>query len=104
MDESLLKTVANLASSNVLLLGDYMLDSYVYGDALRISPEAPVPVLKVVRKEFSCGGAASVAANIAALGAKAICVGVVGDDINAKRLLDLLSFLQKPGPRIAARR
>jgi hypothetical protein len=48
MYRKLLKTVTNLGSPRVLLVGDFMLDSYIYGDALRISPEAPVQVLKVV--------------------------------------------------------
>ena len=91
MSDRLLKTVSNLGSPKVLLLGDFMLDSYVYGDALRISPEAPVPVLKVINREFSCGGAGSVAVNLAGLGAEAICLGLIGDDANGKRLTDLLT-------------
>jgi len=67
-----------------------MLDSYVYGDALRISPEAPVPVLKVVKREHRCGGASSVAADIMALGGNVVCLGVVGDDQNGKVLVDIL--------------
>ena len=51
MYEKLLKTVSNLGTPKVLLVGDFMLDVYTYGDALRISPEAPVPVLKVRRTE-----------------------------------------------------
>lgn len=84
MYEKLLKTVTNLGSSNILLVGDFMLDSYVYGDAFRISPEAPVPVLKVVGREYNCGGAASVAADIAAMEAVPICIGIVGDDANGQ--------------------
>ena len=91
MHRELLKSVTNLGSPNVLLVGDFILDSYVFGDALRISPEAPVPVLKVVKREHSCGGAASVAADLAALGAKAVCVGVIGQDDNGKILSDLLT-------------
>ena len=63
MYENLLKTVTNLGSPKVLVVGDFMLDVYIYGDALRISPEAPVPVLKVARTEYRCGGAGSVATN-----------------------------------------
>ena len=84
--EKLLKTITGLGSPKVLLVGDFMLDVYTYGDALRISPEAPVPVLRVRRTERSCGGAASVAADLAALGAKPVCVGVVGDDANGQSL------------------
>jgi len=86
MYEKLLKTVTNLGSPKVLLIGDFMLDVYTYGDALRISPEAPVPVLKVCRTEYSCGGAGSVAADLAALGAMPVCLGIVGDDRNGEML------------------
>lgn len=79
----------------ILVVGDYMLDRYLYGDAERISPEAPVPVLKVVREEDALGGAGSMAADAAALGAEVHCVGVVGDDSDADHLADLL---KKAGP------
>ena len=86
MYEKLLKTVTNLGSPKVLVVGDFMLDVYTYGDALRISPEAPVPVLKVTRTEYSCGGAGSVAADLAVLGAIPICLGVTGQDRNSEIL------------------
>jgi len=70
----------SLGSPKVLVLGDFMLDVYIYGDAVKISHEAPVPVLKISETEHRCGGAGSVAANLAALGAKAYCLGVIGDD------------------------
>jgi len=91
MYENLLKTVMNLGSPKVLVVGDFMLDVYVYGDALRISPEAPVPVLKVAKTEYRCGGAGSVANNLAALGATAYCLGVIGDDGNSQILKDKLA-------------
>jgi D-beta-D-heptose 7-phosphate kinase/D-beta-D-heptose 1-phosphate adenosyltransferase len=91
MQEELLKTVSNLGSPRVLLIGDFMLDAYIYGDAMRISPEAPVPVLKVVSREYNCGGAGSVAVNLAALGAKPLCIGVIGDDENGRLLTELLN-------------
>ncbi len=91
MYEKLLKTVTNLGSPKVLVVGDFMLDVYIYGDALRISPEAPVPVLKVCRTEYSCGGAGSVAANLAVLGAVPICLGVIGNDQNGKILREKLA-------------
>jgi len=94
MYEQLLKTVTNLGSPKILLVGDFMLDVYVYGDALRISPEAPVPVLKVKNTEYSCGGAGSVATDLAALGAQAVCLGIIGKDENAEILKQLL---QKAG-------
>ncbi len=86
----LLKKVTNLGSPAVLLAGDFMLDSYLYGDALRISPEAPVQVLKVMDRQYCAGGAASVAADIIALGGRCICVGVSGEDAEGRRLLGLL--------------
>lgn len=90
MHEKLLKTVTNLGSPKVLLVGDFMLDTNIYGDALRISPEAPVPVLRVTKTEHSCGGAGSVAVDLAALGAKAYCLGLIGDDANGEILKRLL--------------
>ena len=64
----------------VLVLGDVMLDRYVSGEVSRISPEAPIPVLRVTAARASLGGAANVAHNVAALGARAILVGVIGAD------------------------
>ena len=90
MYDKLLKTVTNLGSPKVLVVGDFMLDIYIYGDALRISPEAPVPVLKVHRTECSCGGAGAVAKDLAALGAVPYCLGVVGKDQNGSKLKELL--------------
>jgi D-beta-D-heptose 7-phosphate kinase/D-beta-D-heptose 1-phosphate adenosyltransferase len=86
MYENLLKTVTNLGSPKVLVVGDFMLDVYIFGDAIRISPEAPVPVLKVTKNEYRCGGAGSVAADIAALGGRPYCLGVIGDDQNSEIL------------------
>lgn len=91
MYEKLLKTVTTLGSPKILVVGDFILDSYIYGDALQISPEAPVPVLKVINKEYNCGGAGFVAAAIAALGAAPICIGIIGDDANGKSLCNLLT-------------
>ncbi len=91
MYENLLKTVTNLGSPKVLVVGDFMLDVYIYGDAMRISPEAPVPVLKVTKNEYRCGGAGSVAADLAALGARPFCLGVIGDDQNSEILKQKLT-------------
>jgi len=86
MYEKLLKILKNLGSPEVLVVGDFMLDVYVYGDAEKISPEAPVPVLKISETEYRCGGAGSVAANLTALGAKACCLGIIGDDRDSEIL------------------
>lgn len=69
-----------IARSRVLVVGDVMLDRYWFGEVDRISPEAPVPVVRVARREDRLGGAANVARNIAALGAHATLVGIVGAD------------------------
>ncbi len=74
----------------VLIVGDVMLDRYWFGSVDRISPEAPVPVLAVSKKESRAGGAANVANNIAALGAKAQLLSVVGDDDTAHELETLV--------------
>ncbi|MFN3352083.1 MAG: D-glycero-beta-D-manno-heptose-7-phosphate kinase [Brevundimonas sp.] len=70
----------------ILVLGDVMLDGYVIGDVRRISPEAPVPVLRHSQDRESAGGAANVALNIVSLGGKATLVGLVGDDAEGRRL------------------
>ena len=90
MYENLLRTVMNLGSPEVLVVGDFILDVYVYGDAVKISPEAPVPVLKVAETEYRCGGAASVAANLATLGARVHGLGLIGNDQNGEILKEKL--------------
>ena len=90
MYENLLKILTNLGSPKILVVGDFMLDVYIYGDAVKISSEAPVPVLKITKTEHRCGGASSVAANIAALGAKAHCLGIMGDDRDSEILREKL--------------
>ena len=72
--------------ARVLVLGDVMLDRFVYGTVERISPEAPIPVVSVERFSDMPGGAANVARNIAALGARAVLLGVVGADAAAEDL------------------
>ncbi len=91
MYENILRTVMNLGSPEVLVVGDFILDIYLYGDAMKISPEAPVPVLKVAEMEYRCGGAGSVAANLATLGAKVHCLGLIGDDRNGEFLKEKLT-------------
>src|ERR1044071_9729884 len=70
----------------VLVLGDVMLDEFVWGDVTRISPEAPVPVVDVRRESIHMGGAANVLANVTSLGAQACVIGVVGNDAAGNRL------------------
>ncbi|HEU4509966.1 MAG TPA: D-glycero-beta-D-manno-heptose-7-phosphate kinase [Pyrinomonadaceae bacterium] len=70
----------------VVVLGDVMLDEFVWGDVTRISPEAPVPVVDVLRESVHLGGAANVLANLVALGARGSVIGVVGSDRAGERL------------------
>ena len=77
----------------VVVLGDVMLDEFVWGDVTRISPEAPVPVVDVRRESIHLGGAANVLANLISLGARGTIIGVIGDDAGGKRLSDNLNSL-----------
>ncbi|MCX6297270.1 MAG: bifunctional ADP-heptose synthase [Bacteroidetes bacterium] len=75
---------------NVLIIGDVMIDAYMWGNVNRISPEAPVPVVAINKKENRLGGAANVALNIQAMGANPILCSVIGDDDGAKTFFELL--------------
>ena len=90
MDE---RVVARFAGKKILVVGDVILDRYVKGSVDRISPEAPVPVVRIRGEEHRPGGAANVAANLAALGAAARLVSVVGEDAGAARLASLVRSL-----------
>lgn len=94
MLERLLSLLNTISTPKVLLIGDFMLDNYLYGNTERISPEAPVMVLNVTEREERPGGAGSVAVNLAALGAEVSCLGVVGNDSNGVRLREMLSELK----------
>jgi rfaE bifunctional protein kinase chain/domain len=83
--------LADLSAARLLIVGDVMLDRYWFGDVARISPEAPVPVVKVVRSEERPGGAANVARNVAALGASVVLLSVVGEDEAGQSLQRLLT-------------
>jgi len=74
------------SSKRIVVLGDLMLDEFIWGRVSRISPEAPVPVVEVHRQSQALGGAGNVVSNLKALGAAAVPVGVVGDDDHAARL------------------
>ena len=90
MDETLLKAITAMGSPKVLLVGDFMLDVCIFANAVKISPHAPTPVLKVVDRQYSCGGAGFVAADIAALGGQAACIGIIGEDDNGEILKKML--------------
>ena len=87
------------SSLNVLVIGDVMVDAYVWGAVSRISPEAPVPVMRIDREEQRLGGAANVARNIQSLGAKPLLVSVIGDDVNGRNFEQILQSrgLEKEG-------
>jgi len=78
--------VSEIATRHIVVLGDVMLDEFIWGDVTRVSPEAPVPVVDIRRESTHLGGAANVLANILALGAKASVIGVVGDDSAGERI------------------
>ena len=84
----------SLHNKRVLIVGDVMLDQYLFGDASRISPEAPVPVIQVEREQYYLGGAGNVARNVAALGGRASLIGIAGDD-DAGHILE--NALQQEG-------
>ena len=76
-----------------MIIGDIIVDEYIWGDVNRISPEAPVPVFEISAEKTGCGGAANVAQNIASLGGKAELVGVIGKDRDGEKLLQMLTSM-----------
>ncbi len=90
LKNKLIAHIDKFKESKILVVGDIILDEYLWGMANRRSPEAPVPVLQVKRKTYLLGGAANVANNIAAMGAKAILAGVIGEDPYSSVVLDML--------------
>ncbi len=87
----LLKYISKFKNSKILVLGDIMLDEFIWGNVSRISPEAPVPVVWVKSESFMPGGASNVANNLHALGGKACLCGVIGPDTRGKLLTEELS-------------
>jgi D-beta-D-heptose 7-phosphate kinase/D-beta-D-heptose 1-phosphate adenosyltransferase len=94
------KGLSRLGDAVVLCVGDLMLDTYVYGEVARISPEAPAPVIAVAREESAIGGAGNVARNVAGLGARCIFVGIVGDDASGRALADAFAREQRIVPHL----
>ena len=88
--EELLRIFDSFNTKRVLIIGDVMVDSYIWGKVDRISPEAPVPVVAVQRKENRLGGAANVALNVKALGANSVLAAVIGNDLEGETFLKLL--------------
>jgi rfaE bifunctional protein kinase chain/domain len=85
---SALSTLDRFAGRRLLVLGDLMLDEFIWGEVRRISPEAPVPVVEVRRESQHLGGAGNVVSNLLALGARATIIGVIGADAAGERLRD----------------
>lgn len=79
-----------MLAPNILVIGDLMIDNYVWGSVERISPEAPVQILKITKEENKLGGACNVALNLISLGAKAHICGIIGDDVDGNMLVSML--------------
>jgi D-beta-D-heptose 7-phosphate kinase/D-beta-D-heptose 1-phosphate adenosyltransferase len=86
----ILELISLFKKQTILVVGDTMIDNFIWGKVKRISPEAPVPVLEVTKETKALGGAANVANNIVALGGKAFIVSTIGEDINGKSLANML--------------
>jgi D-beta-D-heptose 7-phosphate kinase/D-beta-D-heptose 1-phosphate adenosyltransferase len=84
------RLIDGFSGKRILVLGDLMLDEFIWGKVRRISPEAPVPVVEVANETYLLGGAGNVARNICALGGTAIPIGVIGKDRAAERVIELL--------------
>jgi len=84
------KIMRGFKDKNILVIGDIILDHYIWGRVNRISPEAPVPVVEVTRESFLLGGAANVAHNIVSLGGRASVIGINGQDIAGEALMNIL--------------
>ncbi|MDR2457179.1 MAG: PfkB family carbohydrate kinase, partial [Clostridiales Family XIII bacterium] len=87
----LLKLIALFKKQTILVIGDTMIDKFIWGKVKRISPEAPVPVVEVSKETEVLGAAANVASNITALGAKAFIVSATGEDTTGNALIEMLS-------------
>jgi D-beta-D-heptose 7-phosphate kinase/D-beta-D-heptose 1-phosphate adenosyltransferase len=90
-EQTKIPLLRSFPAKKILIIGDVMLDEYVWGEVNRISPEAPVPVVNVQRRSSVCGGAANVAANVASLKGQAFLASVAGDDGQGRRLREILA-------------
>ncbi|MDA1261017.1 MAG: D-glycero-beta-D-manno-heptose-7-phosphate kinase, partial [Planctomycetota bacterium] len=90
-ERELIRALGALGAPRIAVVGDFMLDRYLWGDATRVSPEAPVPVVHARREEDRPGGAGNVALNLAAMGAHALCFGAIGSDRDGETLVHLLA-------------
>jgi len=92
--EKLLKIIEQFSNKKILVIGDVMLDKYIWGEVSRVSPEAPVQVVKVDKESYAPGGAANVASNVASLNGTTYMIGLVGDDSANKMLISELKNRQ----------
>ena len=84
-----------MLSAPILIIGDVMLDQYLSGTVSRISPEAPVPIVKIQKESFVPGGAANVALNIASMNHPVCLMGAIGEDNNGQKLENFYMFIKK---------
>src|ERR1051325_6723303 len=95
MNRSTVEQILNrFSGKTVLIVGDLMLDEFIWGKVRRISPEAPVPVVDVTEETYRLGGSGNVAANVRALDGSPISIGVIGRDSAGDRVLDLMQDLK----------
>ena len=88
--DKILSITNSFENKKIAIIGDLMLDRYLWGSTTRISPEAPVPIVDIIEESNRLGGSANVANNISSLGGLAYPIGIIGDDTNGKTLLDLM--------------
>jgi rfaE bifunctional protein kinase chain/domain len=93
---NLQEAIEKFSSANVLVIGDIIVDHFIWGNVSRISPEAPVPVVNVTDESLLLGGSANVLHNLYDLGARATLCGVIGDDLMGQHLLQLLQQMDSP--------
>lgn len=98
--DRLLHLIERMKASRVVVIGDIMIDRYLYGDTERLSPEAPVPVVAVRQRSAKLGGAANVAANVASMGASCLLVGTVGDDADGAAIRQELVVARLDGRHV----
>lgn len=85
--------ISQFQDKRILIIGDIIVDEYMWGDVTRLSPEAPVPVFDMYEETIGCGGAANVAQNITSIGANAELIGVIGKDRDGEKLLQMINSL-----------
>ncbi len=92
--DNLLHIVSHLGSPKIMVIGDMMLDKYVWGEVKRISPEAPIPIVSVSSEDVRPGGAGSVVNNLQTLGAQVFACGVIGDDVHGHTIMNIFHDMQ----------